>query len=137
LFLDGAPAIGTLVAMLSFASRLRQKAEDLRLSNAEVARLAGLSERRYAHYVNGRRQPDFATLVRIAEVLGTSPNWLLGWEKIPATRRSDAEVFRDRLQAALAAMATGHLEIMLVLAEALLSMERRDQESRSQNLKID
>ncbi len=60
--------------MESFASNLKQRAVDLGLSNAEVARRAGLTERRYGNYITGRREPDLATLVRIASVLESSPN---------------------------------------------------------------
>lgn len=60
-----------------FAKRLTERAKQLGISNAEVARRAELDERRYAHYASGRREPDLATLVRIARALRTSPNWLL------------------------------------------------------------
>ncbi len=60
-----------------FAKRLRERAKQLGISNAEAARRIGLDERRYAHYASGRREPDLATLVNIAEILGTNPNWLL------------------------------------------------------------
>jgi len=57
-----------------FADNLRKRAKQLELSNAEVARRAGLSERRYGNYVSGRREPDLATLMRVAACLKTSPN---------------------------------------------------------------
>lgn len=59
------------------ASRLRERARELKLSNAEVARRAGLGERRYGNYVSGIREPDLATLLRICEVLDVTPNDLL------------------------------------------------------------
>jgi transcriptional regulator with XRE-family HTH domain len=55
-----------------FAKRLRERARQLQLSDAEVARRAGLAERRYGHYVRGMREPDYATLVRIC-ACWTSP----------------------------------------------------------------
>ncbi|WP_162652142.1 helix-turn-helix transcriptional regulator [Lentilitoribacter sp. Alg239-R112] len=61
-----------------FAKRLKERAKQLGVSNSEAARRAGLEERRYGHYVTGRNEPDLATLKRIAEALGTTPNWLLG-----------------------------------------------------------
>jgi transcriptional regulator with XRE-family HTH domain len=60
-----------------FARRLRERARQLELTDAEVARRAGLSERRYGHYVRGVRQPDFVTLMRICGVLDLTPNDLL------------------------------------------------------------
>jgi DNA-binding Xre family transcriptional regulator len=56
---------------------LRDRARQLELSDAEVARRAGLAERRYSHYVRGTRQPDFKTLLRICSALDTTPNDLL------------------------------------------------------------
>jgi transcriptional regulator with XRE-family HTH domain len=60
-----------------FAKRLRDRARELELSDAEVARRAGLAERRYGHYVRGTREPDFETLLRICAVLDVTPNDLL------------------------------------------------------------
>ena len=63
-----------------FIKRLREGARTLNLSDAEVARRAGLHERRYGHYVTGNREPNLETLVRICAVLATTPNYLLGFE---------------------------------------------------------
>src|SRR5438046_1650197 len=81
-----------------FSKRLRERAGQLHLSDAEVARRAGLSERRYGHYVRGAREPDFATLMRICSVLDLTPNDLL----LPnlASRQSVHERWLSRLIAA-------------------------------------
>lgn len=63
--------------MEQFAKRLRERARQLELSDAEVARRAGLAERRYGLYVRGTREPDFGTLLRICAVLDVTPNDLL------------------------------------------------------------
>jgi transcriptional regulator with XRE-family HTH domain len=63
--------------MHDFAHRLRERARELELSDAEVARRAGLSERRYGYYATSEREPNLATLIRICEVLGVTPNDLL------------------------------------------------------------
>lgn len=60
-----------------FCQQLRLHARKLGLSSAEVARRAGISERRYAYYVTGDREPDLRTLLRISIVLGVTPNDLL------------------------------------------------------------
>lgn len=99
-----------------FATNLRRRAEELGLSNAEVARRAGLSERRYGNYVSGRREPDLATLVRIAFVLATSPNDLLISES--ASAGSDV-LIRQRAIAALNAIGTDDLQRVTIMLEAL------------------
>ena len=75
--------------MQVFSNRLRLEAKALGLPDAEVARRAGLSERRYGNYVAGIREPDLATLVKIAAALSTTPNRLLGIEDAP--RRLDVK----------------------------------------------
>jgi transcriptional regulator with XRE-family HTH domain len=105
--------------MESFAIKLRKRAEELGISNAEVARRVGLGERSYAHYVTGAREPDLATLVRIARILETNPSELLGFG--PEPKRSKRSVFRDRLLAASNAMDDRALEITVIQAEAVAS----------------
>lgn len=65
------------VRMLQFGKNLRRRARELGLTDAEAARRAGLTERRYGFYVTGEREPDLTTLLRIAEVLQTSVDGLL------------------------------------------------------------
>jgi transcriptional regulator with XRE-family HTH domain len=103
--------------MEPFASNLRKRAEALGISQAEAARRVGLSERRYGNYVSGRREPDLATLVRIAEVLGTTPNKLLGAEQAgPAGPKATA---KERIAAAMAVLPTPDLERLAVMVAAL------------------
>lgn len=102
--------------MEPFATNLRKRAEALGISNAEAARRAGLSERRYGNYVSGRREPDLATLVRIASVLATTPNDLLS----EAVEQSSAtQLIRERIIAAVTALGKADLERVAVMVEAL------------------
>ncbi|MGM4913353.1 helix-turn-helix domain-containing protein [Rhizobium sp. 768_B6_N1_8] len=48
--------------METFSSNLKRRAEQLGISNAEVARRVDLSERRYSNYISGTRKPDLARL---------------------------------------------------------------------------
>jgi len=104
-----------------FAANLRKRAEELGISNAEVARRAGLSERRYGNYVSGRREPDLATLVRIASVLATTPTDLL---TTPLKESALGELARQRAIAALAALQSDDLERVVVIVEALAAKRR-------------
>lgn len=102
--------------MEPFAANLRKRAEELGISNAEAARRAGLSERRYGNYVSGRREPDLATLVRIASALATTPNELL----IQRTSTSNNENLTElRAIAALKSLAQPDLERLAIMIEAL------------------
>lgn len=105
-----------------FARRLKERAAQLGISDREAARQCGLEERRYAHYAGNRREPDLETLVRIANGLGTTPNWLLGLDgegKRP-TRRT---ALLERLTTAAKELSDEELRISVVQAEALV---RRD-----------
>lgn len=65
--------------MRGLGQRLRERARELELTDAEVARRAGLTARRYGHYVTDRNEPDLATLVSLCVILETTPNCLLGY----------------------------------------------------------
>ena len=99
-----------------FASNLRKRAEHLGIPHAEVARRAGLSETRYGNYVSGRREPDLATLVRIASVLATTPTDLL---TASLEKSAPEELARQRTIAALAALRGDDLERVAIMVEAL------------------
>ena len=102
-----------------FASRLRERAAELGVSHAAVARRCGLSERRYGHYVSGIREPDLATLVRIAEALQTTPDVLLGVSNLtPISTRSR---FLGRLMSAAQLLENRDLEIISVQVEAVVN----------------
>lgn len=90
----------------------------LGISNNEVARRCGLEERRYGHYASGRREPDLATLVHIASVLETSPNWLLGLDP-SGGRASVRSTLVDRLTTAAGAMTDKQLKLFVLQAEAV------------------
>lgn len=110
-------ALEQIVPMEMFATKLRERAAQLGISNAEVARRAGLSERRYGHYISGVREPDLRTLVTIAATLGTTPDVLLGvGDPKPVSARHSLQ---DRITAALAALSEADLGRIAIQIEAL------------------
>lgn len=84
--------------------RLRARAKELELTDAEVARRLGLAQSRYAHYVSGTRAPDYQTLARICRALLTSPDYVLGFSAEKAGRAPQETLLRDRAAAALDVM---------------------------------
>ena len=108
-----------------FSNRLREKAKQLGISNAEVARRVGLDERRYAHYASGRREPDLATLVRIAETLGTTPSWLLG---VSMRGKDITSSLIERFENAATGMPVDELELCIIQAEALAARRQTDKD---------
>lgn len=103
--------------MRIFSLRLRQRAKDLGLSDAEVARRCGLTERRYAHYVGGSREPDLETLVRICTVLAVTPNDLLLEAHGRQLEEREAEI--ARLNAAMALLDENGISLATAILEAV------------------
>jgi transcriptional regulator with XRE-family HTH domain len=100
-----------------FAKKLKERAAQLGISNAEAARLCGLDERRYANYANDQREPDLATLVKIARTLGTSADYLLGLsDAAPADERGRLV---ERLTVAAAGLPDDQLATVVTQVEAL------------------
>ena len=100
-----------------FAKRLRERARQLGLTDAEVGRRSGLAERRYGHYARGTREPDFATLLRICAVLDATPNDLL--LEVKAARSGPHDRWMSRLIAAGRRLGTEDLKLAVRQVEAL------------------
>ena len=112
------PSLGTFVLMDGFHQRLRNFGRALNLSDAEVARRAGLSERRYGNYVAGIREPDLMTLVKIAKALSTTPDRLLGVSE-GAVRVSPRDREMSRLNSAASPLSLEELGGLTAQVEAL------------------
>lgn len=110
--------------MESFSTNLKRRAQELGLSNAEVARRAGLTERRYGNYITGRREPDLATLIRIATVLESSPNALLSFDDKP-DQLTAADILKARIAAAANALSDEDLKVMAIAMDAVASQRSR------------
>lgn len=102
-----------------FAQRLKQQARNLGLSDAEVARRCGLNERRYGHYVSGSREPNLETLVRICEVLGVTPNDLLGFGADDGEENARSQLI-DRVMAGVNVLNQDDLAVAVSQIEALV-----------------
>jgi transcriptional regulator with XRE-family HTH domain len=109
--------------METLANRLQERARHLGISNAEAARRTGLEERRYAHYASGRREPDLATLVRIAAALGTTPNWLLGVTTLEA-KDGEIAALIERFSNAANGMTKQQIELCVIQAEAVAASKK-------------
>jgi transcriptional regulator with XRE-family HTH domain len=91
---------------------LAARARELGLTNAEVARRAGLSERRFGNYVSDYREPDLQTLVTLARVLLVSTDRLLGFEPDKAGGKRDQSL--AEIEAILRQLPDSDLELIRV-----------------------
>lgn len=98
--------------MREMGDRLKARAKELGLTDAEVARRLDLAQGRYSNYVNANREPDMATFVRICRELSTTPNELLGFED---AGRERAIGTRATAQALLDGLDDGLLELAIAL----------------------
>jgi transcriptional regulator with XRE-family HTH domain len=123
--------------MEGLGEKLRQRARELGLTDTEVARRLGLSQARYAHYVNDKREPDFRTFVNICRILSTTPDRLFGVDALGhpaglrdqpapgdwAAPKDEAINLRDRIHAAAEAMTVPTLRTAATVMDALVRVQ--------------
>lgn len=103
--------------MRPFATNLRARTSQLGLTQGDVARVAGLSERRIGNYYSDAREPDLGTLVRLASALGVTPNDLLLEKGGNADRRIELQ---QRLIGLSMVAEIDDLEVVVRQAEVLI-----------------
>ena len=112
--------------MREIGERLQARARELGLTDSEVARRLGLAQGRYSNYVNGVREPDMATFIRICRELASTPNEMLGF---PGRERRRAAGARARVEALLDGLGEAKLGLVLklikVVADSGLQDEKR------------
>jgi transcriptional regulator with XRE-family HTH domain len=105
--------------MQILGEQLRRRAKELDLTDAEVARRANLSPRRYGNYVTGDREPDLQTLVRICKVLATTPDQVLGFHDAKSVKKSERDRLIDKLVAAANGLDDKHLKLAVRQLEVM------------------
>ena len=98
----------------AWGDRLRERARALGLTDSEVARRIGMTQRRYSSYVTMSREPNFEDLLRICEGLSVTPDYVLGLGT-PDTEQDDvrrAGAALGRMSAAQRVLAVAGLEGM-------------------------
>jgi len=104
--------------MVQLASRLKARARALGLSDSEVARRLGFDPQRYSNYAVGRSEPDLGTLIRIAKVLETTPDALLG-VAYSEDGAGEAARLRVQLRETAAGLGESELRVLNLVADAL------------------
>ena len=64
--------------MNKFGERLRAERESINLTQNELAKRLNVSVRTISYWENGQRECDFDTLIKLATILETSTDYLLG-----------------------------------------------------------
>jgi transcriptional regulator with XRE-family HTH domain len=81
---------------MNFGKRLRQLRKEKGLTQAELAKLLSIGESTVSFYESGKRQPDYETLIRLAEVFNVSVDYLLGRTTLDGTKRIDGSYKLDK-----------------------------------------
>ena len=63
-----------------FAKRLKELCEYLHISQSELAKRIGVTRQTVNYWINAKTTPSFESLCSIAELLGCSKAYLLGYE---------------------------------------------------------
>lgn len=84
---------------MNFGKRLRQLRKEKGLTQAELAKLLSIGESTVSFYESGKRQPDYETLIRLAEVFNVSVDYLLGRTEHKQGHISDAKVKTETIAA--------------------------------------
>ena len=66
-----------------FAERLRQARKAKRYSQSEISKMLGVTQPAVGKWENGRSTPDPQTVARLAEILDTTADALLGLQQVP------------------------------------------------------
>lgn len=71
-----------------FADRLKEARKAKKYSQAEISRLLGVTQQAVGKWETGRSTPDPQTVARLAEILDTTADVLLGLQKTAAVGRN-------------------------------------------------
>ena len=63
----------------SFRERLKKRRKDLKMTQAQLGSICGVSAQEISHFENGRRAPELEMFIKLCNALDTSPNALL-WD---------------------------------------------------------
>ena len=95
--------------MTNFSDRLREALDKRGMKQIELSTRAGINKSQVSTYLKGGYYPKYDTIVRFAEILNVSPEWLAG-KDVPMEK---AEVTNDMLKFALFNSTDGVTDEML------------------------
>lgn len=70
-------------------TRLKQLRKQLGETQAELADFLGITRAAYTNIENGKREPDFETIIKLANHFSVTIDYLFGNEKSPAIKDDD------------------------------------------------
>lgn len=81
---------------MSLADRVRMRREELKLNQEELAQRMGYKSRSSINKIECGREISQKVIVRLADALGVSPAYLMGWDEKPEEQAEfEASVLLD------------------------------------------
>ena len=96
--------------MQSFGERLAELRVRCGYTQKVIGERVGVSKSAFANYENGERQPNFDTIVKIADALDVSVDYLLGRTDQPFMARSQESTEAKSLEETLTELRKGLVE---------------------------
>lgn len=103
-----------------FAERLRSARDTKKVSQAALAKSAGLQPSHISHFETARRAPSAENLRALADALGVSTDYLLGRQ----TRQDIAGPRLDQVVTFAERLSDSDLDVLAVFAETLAEKRR-------------
>ena len=66
---------------MSISARIKKRREQLRMTQAQLARVVGVTQTAISQFESGTRKPSFDTLPRLTDALGITSDYLLRGRK--------------------------------------------------------
>ena len=76
--------------MKVFSERLKELRLKKGLTQTELANMLNISQKSYSHWETQKTEPSFENLIKLADLLEVSLDWLFGREQMKVKKRSPA-----------------------------------------------
>ncbi|HEX7057746.1 MAG TPA: helix-turn-helix transcriptional regulator [Bacilli bacterium] len=84
---------------MNYGRRIATLRDKNKWTQEELAKKLGISRAALSHYEKGRREPDFATLTKLADVFSVSVDFLIGRTNAPnSVLEQNIRDFADQLE---------------------------------------
>lgn len=81
--------------VIMFSKRLEQLRYEKELTQQQMADILGITRQAYGNYENGKREPDFITIKKLASFFGVSLDYLLGDSDIRKTSEQHSKSLKE------------------------------------------
>lgn len=104
------------------ADRLKTIMHNRDIRQIDIAQITGIHKGTISHYITGRLVPKSDAIVKIADTLGVSELWLMGYD-VPMTAEVDPETVRNQVIADI----TLRMQTDNQYRDAVLKLDKLDQ----------